>query len=192
MKKIYLILFCIFVISYTVFQYNQAYPINDDKILLKNKLQQFMNTPTKVSNSIIIVKQVADIDNKRYVVCTVDGRLSDATLIRGLNGKYKVTYIENGDNPFNYRIEKTNKSKYFVIFLKNYDMKIDYVKIVLDGNDYKISVPKQEYFIAFFPVPNNTKTEFPQNADFKLFDNNNIDITHDIYEKSKSENINSL
>ena len=45
-----------------------------------------------------------------------------------------------------YRIIETNKGKYLIIRGRNFDNKIDYLKAVVEGKEYKINVPKQEFY----------------------------------------------
>lgn len=182
MKKLYLVLFCILILGFSGYFYNKSYNITNDKSILKNKIEQFINTNDSVSNNIII-KQIIDIDNKKYVLFSIDDNFGNAELIRGLNGKYKIGYTEHGTNLFLYRVRKTNKQKYFIIFAKNYGMKIKTAKVLLKGQGYTINIPQQDYFIAYCPVSNDIDIEFPKSTDFKLYDNNNNDITNDIYKK---------
>ncbi|MZK52217.1 hypothetical protein [Clostridium beijerinckii] len=182
MKKLFVFLFCILIFGFGVYYYNKSYNITNDKSVLENKIEQFLNRGSNVPNDISI-KEIMDIDNKKYVLFSTDDNFGNAELIRGLNGKYKIEYTERGTNLFLHRVIKTNKTKYFVIFAKNYGMKIKNARVSLQGHDYMISIPQQDYFIAYCPVSNDTKTEFPQSTDFKLYDANNNDITDDVYKE---------
>ncbi|WP_068962679.1 hypothetical protein [Desulfosporosinus sp. BG] len=179
MKNIY-ILSCILFIVFLkiVVNYNSIYSIGNNN--MEYNIKKFINRPKVITNNIYI-KQTIDIGNRRYVLFTFNDYLGDAELVMGLNGKYKIESTNSGSNLFQYRVREINKSKYFVVAGKNYDLKIDYVKVNLDSNEYKIMIPRQEYFISYCPVTNNTQSIFPIDSGFKLFDKNNIEITNDIY-----------
>ncbi|MDQ7096665.1 hypothetical protein REC12_24015 [Desulfosporosinus sp. PR] len=64
-----------------------------------------------------------------------------------------------------------------------YGSDIFHVKITLNGKDYKIKIPQQEYFISYCPVSDDTESIFPDNDILKLFNKEDIDITKEIYGK---------
>lgn len=183
MKKNFLIISLILIIGcIIVFNYNKIFSITDNKKQLEDSIIQSINRPTIVTDNIDI-KQTIDIDNKKFVLFISNNfsGIGDAVLSKGINTKYEMDYTEYGSNIFQYRMQKTNRNKYFVIFGKNsYDKKIDYIKVILDGKEYKIKIPQQEYFISYSPVPNDTQSIFPDGVP-KLYDRNDGDITNEIY-----------
>ena len=162
--------------SAILFNHIRLYSTSENN--LEDNIKGFINRPTIITDKIDI-KQAIDIGNKKYVLFRYNENLCEAELIRGLNGKYKIESTNGGSDLFQYRVREINKSKYFVLSGKNHDLKIDNVKVILDGNKYEIAIPQQEYFIAYCAVSNNTQSVFPENG-FRLFDNNNIEITNDI------------
>jgi hypothetical protein len=183
MKKSLSILSCLLIISCTLLiNYNRTYSISQSNKELEDSLVNWINRPATVTDSIDI-KQSINIDNKKYVLFKINDSLGSAELTRGLNKKYKIDSTEYGTNIFEYRVQKTNKAKYFIINGKNYDMNINYIKVKLDNTEYKVDISKQEYFIAYCNVSNDTQSIFPSGGDFKLYNKNNIDITDEIYKK---------
>ncbi|EGW40328.1 hypothetical protein [Desulfosporosinus sp. OT] len=182
MKKNICILCGILLIGFLiiVINYNCIYSIGNNN--MEYNIKGFINRPKVITNNIYI-KQTIDIENRRYVLFTFNDYLGNAELVRGLNGKYKIESTISGSNLFEYRVREINKSKYFVVAGKNFDLKIDYAKVSLDNNEYKIIIPCQEYFIAYCAVSNNTLNIFPVDSGLKLFEKNNIEITNDIYIK---------
>ncbi|MGH4119356.1 hypothetical protein [Clostridium sp.] len=64
---------------------------------------------------------------------------------------------------------------------KNPNMKIAYTKVTLENKEYKISIPQQEYFIAYCTVPNETQSIYPETRNIKFYDKNDIDITDETF-----------
>ncbi len=58
MKKFYVILILIFVIGFSVFVYTRSYTIGDNELQLKNRIEQFINRGSSVTNSISIKKSI--------------------------------------------------------------------------------------------------------------------------------------
>ncbi|MDR3585552.1 MAG: hypothetical protein P4L59_09525 [Desulfosporosinus sp.] len=180
MKRRYLILIIILIIIGSTISFNYIKIYSTDETNLENHIKWFINRPTIITDKIDIKKAI-DIGNKKYVLYTYnDDYRGDAELVKGLNGKYKIEFTNGGSNLFQYRVLVINKLKYLVVAGKNYDLRIDYVKVTLDGHEYKIVVPQQEYFIVYYPVPNDTQSIFPENG-LELFNKNNIEISNDIY-----------
>ncbi|MFT5874039.1 MAG: hypothetical protein ACI8WT_002999, partial [Clostridium sp.] len=50
-----------------------------------------------------------------------------------------------------------------------------------ENKEYKISIPQQEYFIAYCTVPNETQNAYPATEDIKFYDKNDIDITDETF-----------
>lgn len=183
MKKLFTILLCVVVviiISLICVTYTGEYAIADNKKQLENNIKLFINRPTVVTNNINIKQQI-NLDNKKYILFTMDGELGNAELTKGFNNKYKIEYTGDGTGSFKYRIYKTDKAKYLIIEGKNYNIKIDHVKILVDNKEYKINIPHKKYFLTYHEVPNETQTEIPDINSLKLYDKNNIDISNEMF-----------
>lgn len=121
------------------------------------------------------VKKRMDIDNKTFVYCVSEKQSISGELEKGFNGKYKINRISSGPNIFEYRIIETNLGKYFVILGKNFDIKISQVAASIDNKEYKIKIPKEEFFIIYCSLPKKTISRFPE--EFKIYDDYNVEIT---------------
>lgn len=169
----------IIVICIGVALYSKAYAITNNKTQLMDNILRFINRPTVVANNIDI-KQELNIDNKKYVLFIINKNLGEAELTKGFNNKYKIETAGYGSGFYRDEINKTNRGKYLIISGKNYENKISYIKILLDGKEYKISIPKQEYFIVNCAVPIKTQQEFVGGNSIKFYNNNDIDITEEM------------
>lgn len=183
MKKLILILSLILIVSViVVFNYNKTFSISDNTKQMEYSIMKFINRPTTFTDNINI-KQTIDIDNKKFVlfISTDFLGIGDAVLTKGINTKYEIDSTGYGSTIFQYGVQKTNKHKYFIVNGKNYDNKIYYIKTVLDGKEYKLNIPKQEYFISYCPVSNDTQSIFP--SSLAIYDKHGTDITNEINNK---------
>ena len=179
---------CVLIIGYKiVFDYYSIYSIPDNKELIGQSIMPYTNRSELISTSSnglskIIIEQAIVLDNREFVLYRFEDDFALMYLEKGLNNKYKYNGSEGGYTPFLYGVKETNKSNYFVIFGRNWDMRMSYAKATIDHKEYKLNIPKQEYFIVYCPILKNEQGANPYNSDFKLFDDNNIDITEDIYD----------
>ncbi len=181
MKKLFSTLSYFLIIACIVFiSYSTTYRITDNKKQLENNILQFINRPTVIYNNIDI-KQELNLDNKKYILFVINNTLGGAELTKGLNNKYKIEFIRHGSSYFRHEINKTNKGKYLIIKGKNYDLKIAYAKALLDNKEYKISIPQQEYFMVYCPVPIETQRVNLAYNYIKLFNKNDVDITDEMF-----------
>lgn len=181
MKKLTFTVLSVLIIVCIVFtSYLKNYTITDSKKELENSIMHFINRPTVITNSIVI-KQELNLDNKKYILFMINNTLGDAELTKGLNSKYKIKSTEHGSGYFKYEIYKTNKGKYLILKGKNYDMKIAYAKVLIDNKQYKITIPQQEYFIAYCSVPEETQCVYPGLNNIKLFNKNDTNITDEMF-----------
>lgn len=179
-KKTFVLLSFIAIVCISLIAYSRIYTITEDKGQLENKIIQFINRPT-VTVKKIDIKQELNIDNKKYILFIDNNNtLGNAELTEGFNNKYKIESTGGGNIYFYEEIYKTNKGKYLIIKGKNPDMKISYVKETVDNKEYKISIPQQEFFMAYCEVPVETKFVYPDPNNTKFYNNKGIDITKEI------------
>lgn len=187
MKKLYVIIFIILIVGclvwYGLYIYNNIYHIENDKTSLETELESYLNRGTDAISHVgnVSIKQMVDIENNKYVLFLTDTDFGYAEFFRGLNGKYNTGSAGHGNSLFSYRLISISETKYFFVFGKNYGMKIKYAKVKLDGREYTIDIPQQEYFIAYCSVSDEIKSGYPQAGDFRTYDVNNNDITDNIY-----------
>lgn len=178
-KLLFVLLSGLIVVCIGFVLYSEKYTVINDKKQLEDNIIRFINRPSIVANNIDI-KQELNLDNKKYVLFVINNSLGKAELTKGFNNKYKIETTEYGSVFYTDEINRTNKGKYFIILGKNYEDKIAYIKILLDAKEYKISIPKQEYFIVNCAVPIETQQEFVGGNSIKFYSNNDIDITEDM------------
>ncbi|WP_143316826.1 hypothetical protein [Clostridium sp. HBUAS56017] len=169
-----------------------SYKISDDKKQLEISIMNFGNPEYSLSNiskgieqdpqndAYADIKQELKLDDKKFALYTLYKRIGFAALTKGLNNKYKIDFTERGSGYFRNRIIETNKGKYIILLGKNPDMKITYTNIQLDGKEYKIEIPQQEYYIVYCKVPNSTQVNFININKIKLFNENDVDITDEM------------
>ena len=186
MKRMFLILLCALiaiavVAAIILISYSKKYTITDNKEQLEDNIKQIINRPDIVTDKIEI-KQELNLDNKKYVLFIINNILGMADFTKGFNNKYEIDGVGYGGGYY-YCAEvfKTNKGKYLFMTGKNYDMKIAYSKVQLEGNEYKISIPQKEYFIAYAAVPIKTINIHPEPQYTRLYDKSANDITDDMF-----------
>lgn len=178
-KNAFVLLSIIAIVCISFISYSRIYKISDNKKQLEYNIKQFINRPTVIYNN-IDSKHELNIDNKKYIFLSIDNILGDAELTKGINNKYKIESVKIGSGYFSEEIYKTNKGKYLIMKGKNLDMKIAYAKEIVDNKEYKISIPQQEYFLAYCEVPIGTQLEYPNMNDLKLYNKNDVDITNEM------------
>ena len=85
----------------------------------------------------------------------------------------------HGTGNFRYRVEEGKKEKHFIFAGKNTDLLINKISFILEGEEYTINVPKQEYFMVAFEV-NNIESIFPEAETLRFYDDMGKDITFDV------------
>lgn len=180
MKKFFFSALLILTTVFVIFiSYSVTYRIEDNKKQLEDNVKQFINKTAVIAKNIDI-KQELNIDNKKYVLFTINDTLGFAELTKGLNGKYKIEFTGYGGSNFTVQIYETNKGKYLILKGKNYGMGIAYLKVLLDNKEYKVSTPNQEYFLSYCSVSSKTQKVFPDINTLRLYNKNDVDITKDM------------
>jgi hypothetical protein len=180
LRKLWITLFILLIIAGQVFiSYFNKYSIADNKAQLTDSILQSINRPDAVTDKIEI-KQELNLDNKKYILFPLKDELGYAELTQGISKKYRFETVGHGSNFFRDVIKQTNKGKYLVFLGKNPESKIHYIKVILDGTEYKIDVPNQEYYIVYHQVPMKTQRTYPDIENIKFFSNDDIDITKDM------------
>jgi hypothetical protein len=183
LKIVLLILFsilCILIISGILFYYHidTTYTVEPDKSQFEDAILNRINKPSTVTNNIEI-KQELTLDNKKYFIVSFGDTEGRAELTKGLNKKYKMGWVGYGSSLFRCDIWETNKGKYIILFCKNKN-EIQYAKVVLNGQEYKIDIPQNEYVIAYCKVPDSSKVGLITLDDINFYNSSNIDITEQV------------
>lgn len=173
-KRVWFLVFSVLILSTLLVLYNRTYYINNDSDKIKQSIISFHSSSTVIENDIDI-KNIVDIDDKKYVLHSMFNSLGYAELKEGLNSRYKIEVDESSDRKVFYRVQQTNKGKYLVVLGENYDMKISYMIATFDEKEYKIEISKEEYFIAYCPVSKDVQSILPNML--KIYDKNDNEIT---------------
>ncbi|MBU3172929.1 hypothetical protein [Clostridium estertheticum] len=176
-KKTFFLLSIVAIVCISLILYSRIYTITEDRGQLESKIIQFINRPI-ITVKKIDIKQELNIDNKKYIIFIDNNNtLGNAELTKGLNNKYKIESTGGGNSCFYEEIYKTNKGKYLIMKGKNPDIKISYVKETVDNKEYKISIPSQEFYMAYCAVPNGTQSVYSDPNKIKFYNKNGRDIT---------------
>lgn len=183
MKKIKIVLLpilsiiCILIISGIILYYYTeiTYTVEPNKSHFEEAILNRINKPSTVTNNIEI-KQELTLDNKKYFIISFGDTLGRAELTKGLNKKYKMGWVGYGSSLFRCDIGETNNGKYIIMFFKNKN-KFQYAKVKLNGQEYKIDIPQNDYVIAYTKVPDSSKLGLITLDDINFYNINNIEIT---------------
>ncbi len=166
-RKIYIIIIVLTFIVLSILDYGRKYPIEDDLDQIGTCILSYINRPTIIYDDIDI-KETLDIDNKKYILFTLDNTIGFSEFIKGYNHKYKYYVASHGgSNLFGGRVYETNKGKYIVIYGKNQGIKYKSVTVTLDNKKYKFELPQKEYYIIHYSVPRKTKSPYLEDYIFE-------------------------
>lgn len=166
---------------------NTEYSISDNKSEITNSILNSINVRKKVADKVEIRQEII-IDNYKYVAFTsnyYNKRFGLAIFLRDINKHYtdyKGWGYSAGTSYFIYNIEEINNNKYLILYGKNPDMKISYITVAIDElegihTEYKINLPKNDYFLVSNKLVAKTKRESIVSAKIKFFSEDNRDIT---------------
>lgn len=99
----------------------------------------------------VTVKQTSVADDKVCFVFTLSQSVGTGSLTRGWNGKYKLDYFGYGTNEVRDRVVHTNKGSYLMLAGRN-QRQIASIKAVLDGAEYEVKLPEEEFYLLLTPV----------------------------------------
>lgn len=155
--------------------YYVEYPTKKDRLSLKCELMKF----EKLKD--IEIQKIENIDNKILVLYTYDNGIGCGEFIKGTNGRcLLVSSNVNSGVTFIQKNLKTNKGNYNVLMGKNFDSKINYVKLMYDyGQEITADVSKSRYFVASIGSGEQAITFIK----YDLLDKNGISIREEIINK---------
>ena len=182
MKKIIILISCLVFIFLVglIINYQLTYSVTDSVVDIENKIIYFLrdgkyNDSTKE----IRIKYQCNIDDRKYVLFYINKNLAYAELKKGFISKYKIVSVTEDIDMLRCEVIKTNKSKYLFVAGKNASLQIDYIKAKIGVDEYKVTIPKENYFISYCPVPSWTSlAEDPDTI--RIIDRKDNDITDQI------------
>lgn len=150
-------------VSYTLFYMNQ-YSIAPEEEAIQTSLANWQNKGERKNFefSILGVTPIDQTNSHIVLFETVDKNIGYARLLKGWNGKYKITQSGWGDNFVQYTDIKTNGGIYGILFGKNPNLEIDHVVAELADKefDFSATVSNTETFVRYKKLPNGLKETF--------------------------------
>lgn len=164
-RKIVLALSIVLVLgfSYTLFYMNQ-YSIAPEEDTIQASLINWQNKDER-KNFELDILGVTPIDqtNSHIVLFeTADKNMGYARLLKGWNGKYKITDSGWGDSLVQYTDIKTSDGTYGILVGKNPDLEIDHIIAGIADNefDFTATVSNAETFVRYQKLPSGLKEAF--------------------------------
>lgn len=182
MNKIIILIFClmfIFLVG-SIISYQLSYSVTDSTSEITNKISSFLsNSKYNDNTKVISIRYQCNIDDRKYVLFNINKKLAYAELKKGFISKYKIVSVTEDIDMLRCEIIKTNKSKYFFVIGKNADLQIDYIKAKISVDEYKVTIPEEDYFISYYPVPSWASLGEDPNT-IRIIDRKGDDITEKI------------
>lgn len=181
MKKwIYSII--ILIVGISGVAYLRTYNIYDNGEGLKVAITKFLDKSRE--KDIIEIRNSCNIDNKKYILFTINDNLANSILLEGVNKKYKIDSIEIFKSNIQFQIEKSKNKKYLIVYGINKDEIIDTMELNVNYTSYKMKVPKEKYFIMYKDISKELENESIKLDNIKFYSSNGIDITKQVYSKN--------
>ncbi|CQR46266.1 hypothetical protein BN1058_00519 [Paraliobacillus sp. PM-2] len=168
-KAIYFVSIIILIfIGYSWYYVNQ-YHIEDNRTAIQSNLTEWSSRGSgSIHPDVIEVVQLDDTSSYIVLFQTQSSHMGYAHMIKGWNGKFKITHSGHGTNIVKYQKIQTNKGMYGIIVGKNPDLKIDHIIADLYDGDFSFSsnVRADEKFVRYEKIPNDIEEPFPAELTF--------------------------
>jgi hypothetical protein len=127
----------------------------------------------------VLLKNKCSIDNILIVSYSVNNGMNGYSVLKKIeDDSYNILTTGYGTNTIEFPVITTNKGKYLVVIGKEYNKKIQYVKVELENKKYIFETSGESNFIQYYMVKSETTSSYGSN--FWLFDNANNNITGEI------------
>jgi hypothetical protein len=127
----------------------------------------------------VLLKNECSIDNILIVSYSVNNGMNGYSILKKIeDDSYNILTTGYGTNTIEFPVITTNKGKYLVVIGKEYNKKIQYVKVELENKNYIFEVAGESNFIQYYRVTGETTSSY--GSYFWLFDKNNNNITGEI------------
>lgn len=143
-------------------------------------IENHLNSSDKDSTHDIQIVNTIDLDNKKFVMFSLENKLGFAEISTGENDLLGVDYASLGDSPVKLNVTSTDQGRYLIAFGRNFVEKISHLKVTIDTQDITLSVPKEEFFIAYTKLDKNIATD--STSTVNMYDSFGREITVDIYQ----------
>ena len=180
-KKKSIIIFIIVLILGIIFSlYHCSFPIGNDleNVEVDEYIIEWLNRGEESRQDIQIHTPIT-IGNLNYYPIEFDAMFGYILLKKGLTNRYKVDHMRAG-TPNNFRsgVIEEQDEKYLIMLGRNVDYQINKIEIKPDGYSiYDLLIPKQDVFINFIKVNDNTPTGNVDAKCAEFFNQNDENIT---------------
>ncbi|WKA60270.1 hypothetical protein QWY16_09250 [Planococcus shenhongbingii] len=158
-------------VAYTLFYMNQ-YAIEPEEDAIHTGLADWQTSgeQTGFEFNILGITPINQTNTHIVLFETDDHSIGYARLVKGWNGKYKITNSGWGTNLVKYVDIQTSEGMYGILIGKNPGLEIDH--IVAESPDkefgFTAAVSNAETFVRYQKLPSGLKEAFP--ADITLYD----------------------
>lgn len=154
LKTILILTVSIIIIS--IFRYYNTYCFKD-----LSSIEKYI-CKSKFNNENIIIKNSIDIKNKKYFVFySPSKKWGNGQATKGINGRYRLEYIETGSEDKTILIEEIDCKSYVILLgynIKNVPIKTIYVTISDKVIPINFDIKNKKYFIEYKTF-NNSKND---------------------------------
>ena len=169
--------------------YHRSYPVEADHSNLQEYAEAFLNTGSDLPlNYEVQLFDAYTIGRERYVLMELhDGRNSDplgyVRLEQGLNGRYRVAGTSYGIGNYWEKILWQDEATVFLIGGRNAYFDIETIRLTVDHEEYVITVPEGDRYLAAVPVkaPDGQTHILPEDIHFYAGDG--TDVTELVWNK---------
>lgn len=152
--------------SYTLFYINQ-YSIPPEEEAIHASLTSWQNKGerTNIEVNLLGVTPIDQTNSHIVLFETADKNIGYARLLKGWNGKYKITASGWSDNLVKYIDIKTDDGIYGILVGENPDLEIDHIVAELGDKefDFTATVSNAETFVRYQKLPGGLKKAFVSN-----------------------------
>jgi hypothetical protein len=159
---------------------NKTY-YNEDKI--REEIPSYLRSESLDKNDIQI-KKTLEIGDVKYILFEANKKVGDAKVTHRINAngdeEYDLDPVAYNDKHFLSTVSNNKSGNYIIVEGKNVDKKIAYIKCTLEDSEYKIHIPKDDYFIESAKINGPIGTTDKNINNIKFYDDKDIDITNDV------------
>lgn len=166
----------------SILYYSFTYDTIDNKKQIEDKIKEL----TSYNN--INIEQEINVDNKKYILYSVQSIIGYVEFTKGFNNRFKVESGSSGTNSIICLIISTNKSRYLLIGGKNYNKEIANIAFSIDENEYKIPIEEEKFFLTCSDVSKNIEISNYDKYKVKFYEMNYYDKNGNDITKATLEN----
>jgi|GEM_PF-3501444 len=136
-----------------------------------------------VSVSDVNIEETVAVENHEIVLFSVysakfDYRFTGIALFKkGINGNSSLEYFSQDTGLYKGQVLTMDKSRYLVLYGSNYKGVIAEITAVAENKEYQFNVHRKDKYIVCFALDQSGKNPGYNHIDWKIYDENNRDIT---------------